>query len=410
LAAVFLGPAAILAAQQPVAPTPTPPPARGSHLTLGAALDMAARQNLDLVAARMQRAVTAAGILISGQRPNPTLGFSASRDLPHESLTLDQPIELGGKRRLRIGVATQERALTDVEITDLERQVRRQVREAYFNAAQARSVTAQRDKALQLTKQLQSTAQARLDAGEIPELEVFQAQLEVLRADADRKVAQQEEKVALSRLNALLNEPAGTDWDLLGEFENLPSAEQLGDLVTKAGASNPALLHLTQEAKIEQSRERLLRAERIPDITVGLGLDMNSPPDYNAALRGQVSVDLPLFSRNQGELAQSRATQSLLDSQAGATRRSIAGEVEAAYYEVDARRSEVQLYRDGLLPASQRLVGLAQDSYSAGKSPIMTVLDAQRNALQLELDYLTSVLELQSAFAQLEETVGVPLD
>jgi len=127
---IWVAPAVLAQVPPGAVPTPAAIPARGSHLTLQAALDTATRQNLDLAAARLQRTVSAAGIQTAAQRPNPFLGFSASRDLPHESLTLDQPIEIGGKRRQRIDVATGENALTDVEITDLERQVRRQGREA----------------------------------------------------------------------------------------------------------------------------------------------------------------------------------------------------------------------------------------------------------------------------------------
>jgi cobalt-zinc-cadmium efflux system outer membrane protein len=257
---------------------------------------------------------------------------------------------------------------------------------------------------------VQGIAQARFDAGEIPQLEVFQAALEVSRAEADWKVSQQEEKVAFSRFNALVNEPAEASWDLMGEFEMLPLGETMSNLISRSGAANPELLHLSQESKIEQSRQLLLRAERVPDLNLEFGLDLNSPGEFRVAPRGQVSVDLPIFSRNNGEIAQSLATQRALESSATAKRRGIAGAVEAAYYELEARRAEVQLYRDTLLEAGRRLEGLAEESYSAGRSPIMTVLDAQRNVQELERNYLDSVFALQAAFSELEETVGVPLD
>src|SRR5262249_8016471 len=153
--------------------------------------------------------------------------------------------------------------------------------------------------------------------------------------------------------------------------------ESLSDLTSRAGAANPELLHLSQELKLEQSKQKLLHAERIPDLNLQFGLDLNSPGDYHAAPSGQVSMHLPLFSRNQGEIAESVAKQRLLEGNAAAKRRGVSGEVEAAYYEVVARRAEVQLYRETLLPAGRRLEGMAQESYSAGKTPIMSALDAQ---------------------------------
>jgi len=390
-------------------PSSVTPPTE-AHLTLKAALDLAIRQNLDLAAARLRRAVKAAGVQIAGQRPNPSASFSAAQDTPHESVAVSQTFELGGKRSQRIEVARQEANLDEMQVPELERQIRLQVRQAYFAAAHARANTAQRAKELELTRRVREIAQARLDAGEIPQLEEFQAALEVSRAEVEGKVAQEQEKVSFSRLNALLNEPAGKSWDLTGEFESLPETPVVDALITKARTTNPELLNVTQQSKLEQSRQMLLRAERVPDFTVEVGADIDAPDEFRVGPRAAVSIDVPIFSRKQGELAQSKATQQQLEGTAAAIKRTLAGEVEAAYYDLAARRAEVQLYRDTLLPASERLASLFQESYSEGRSPIMNVLDAQRTTQQLKREYLDIVLAVHDSFAQLEEAVGVPLE
>src|ERR1051325_1113710 len=99
-----------MAQAPPSAPSSAPSAAASSsqaarHLTLKEALDMGERQNLDLIAARLQRAVSAAGVQIAGQRPNPNGAFGASRDTPHESLAVAQPFQLAGQRAKRIDVA-----------------------------------------------------------------------------------------------------------------------------------------------------------------------------------------------------------------------------------------------------------------------------------------------------------------
>jgi cobalt-zinc-cadmium efflux system outer membrane protein len=395
-------------AQQPAPQTAATPP--GRRLTLAAAFDLATKQNLDLAAARLRRAVMQAGLRIAGQIPNPFVTFGASRDTPHQSLVFDQPIEIGGQRGKRIEMARQEAALTDLEITALERVIRRQVRQSFFGLVAARSLTAQRADALALAKRLQEIAQARFDAGDVPQLEVFQAELEVARADAELTVQQQQEKVALSRLNALLNEPAETQWETLGSLEDAPGAQALVELVSRAAQTNTELAHLAQEMKIEQSRRALLQAERIPNLTVEFGSDFNAPGDFRAGPRGGVSMELPLFSRNQGALAQSAAALRALEGESLATRRSVAGRVEAAYYEWNARQTQVDVYRKSLVPTVRRLEGLAEESYRAGKANLLTVLDSQRNVQQVQREYLDSLLALQVAFAELEETVGAALD
>ena len=382
------------------------------RLTLAAALDLASRQNLDLAAARVQRAVALAGVRVAGERPNPAANFAALRDTPHESLFFDQPVEIGPKRKDRIELARQEGTLAETDISAVERQVRHSVRDAYFALAHARATTAQQAGVLKLAERLHDIARARFEAGDIPQLEVTQAELEVARARADLTVAQQEEKVTLSDLDALLNEPAATNWDLGDAFAMLPPTMALDELLTRAGTSNAEILRIEQEAKVEESRKRLLEAERIPNLGLQFGVDFNSPGPggFQEGPRGQISMELPIFSHNQGEIAQSEANQIALGGQLTAARRAADARVESAYFDLEARRTQVQLYRDTLLPASRQLEEMAEESYRAGKANILTVLGAQHDVQQVERDYLDSLLAVQSAFAQLEEAVGAPLD
>lgn len=381
-----------------------------AKLSLTEALAKADRQNLDLAAERERRAFALAGIQVAKERPNPTLGFSVSRDAPHEGATLDQPLELGPKRGRRIEVAKGESALADLEIAALARQVRHSVRDAYHQAEFTRAVSAQRAELLALARRLHEIAQARFDAGDVPQLEVVQSDLEVARADAELQLAQQEEEVAGSKLNALLNEPKDAHWELADTLETLPIAPSLDELNARAFDSNPDLQHVRQAAAIEQSRANLLRADRIPDLSAGIGADFNNPGSYTAGLRGQFSMNIPIFSRNQGEIAQSVATQHQISRQLLAQQRTIEGEVQAAALEFGARSSQVKIFHDSLAPSAKRLADMAEDSYKAGQSSILTVIDAQRNASQVQREFLDSLLAAHAAFATLEEAVGAPLD
>ncbi len=87
----------------------------------------------------------------------------------------------------------------------------------------------------------------------------------------------------------------------------------------------------------------------------------------------------------------------------------MAGRVEAGYYEWAARQTQVAVYRTSLVPVAERLETMAEESYRAGKTDILFVLDAQRNLLEVERNYLESLASLQLAHATLEESVGGPL-
>jgi len=381
-----------------------------AKLTLQSALDLAEKQNLDLAAARRRRAVALAGVQIARQRPNPSITFEALRDSPHEALLFDQPLELGFKRGRRIEVARQEGVLTEVEIAALARQVRRSTRQAFYRALLARAESARLARLVELAQRLEKIARERFEAGAVPHLEVIQAGLEASRAAADLQVAQQREKVSLSQLNALLNEPAATRWELAGSLEDAKPLPSLPELIQRASQSNPELQRLGQEQKVAQSRRGLLKAERIPNLGLQFGTDLNSPPDFRAGPRGQLALELPLFMRNQGQIAQSLANQQVLEAEGAATARAVAARVEAGYFDLAAQQTQVELYRDRLLPATRQVESLAEESYGAGKTSILSVLAAQQNVQEVERSYLDSLFTLQSLFAALEETVGGPIE
>jgi cobalt-zinc-cadmium efflux system outer membrane protein len=385
-------------------------PQEPPRLTLPSALELADRQNLDLAAARGRREVASAGVRIARQRPNPSVAFTALRDEPHEGLFFDQPLELGGKRQHRIEVARQEGLLTDLDIAALARQVRRNTREAYYELAFARAESERSVRVLKLAQRLKQIAEQRYEAGAAAQLEVTQADLEVSRAEAAYRLAEQQEKISLSELNVLLNEPAETLWTLAGSLEDLPPRIELADLIKRAEGANTELQRLGQEQKLEESHRSLLKAERIPNLELEAGTDFNSPHDFRVGPRSQVLLTLPIFTRNQGEIAQSLANQRVLEAESAATRRTVVGRVEAAYFDLNARLSQVEIYRQTLLPAARRLESLAEESYQAGKANILTVLDAQRNVQEVERENLDVLLTVQTAFAGLEETVGAPLE
>lgn len=379
-------------------------------LTLAQAVDMANRQNLDLIAARAQRAVAAAGVKIAGQRPNPTGNVTVLRDDPHEGWWFDIPLELGSKRQRRIDLARAQGVLTDDDVAALERLTRQNVRDAFFALALARGVTAQKNDAVNLAKRLRDIAQQRFQAGDVPQLEVFQADLVLSQAQADYQVAQQEEKVALSDFNLILNEPPNTEWDLVTALDGLPAEPSLSDLLARASKLNPDLAKISQEEKVEQSQRALYQAQRIPNLTVSLGMDYNSPHNFRYGPRSQVSMEVPIFTHYQGEIAESDASLVALEDQAAATRRAVEGHVESAFLQLDSREAQARLYKDSLMPAADKLEGMAEESYKAGKANILSVLDAQKNVQAVREQYLQSLLAVQQAFAQLEATVGTPLD
>lgn len=384
--------------------------AQESSLDLKQALAAAEIGNLELRAARQQRAVALAGLKIAGQSPNPTISFAAARDLPHESLLWDQPLEIGGQRGKRKALAQEEQKTTEIDITVLSRQIRRRTREAFYRDLLAHAQTEQSKTAFDLASRIADIVHQRFDAGDVAQLEVIQAEVEAARSSADYEAALQTQKVADAQLAALLNRPLDQPLSLQGRLDDLPKPETLLALNEKSMAANVDILRTTQDLATEERRLTLAKALRIPNVDLQAGVDLNSPPDFNVGPRGQIAVALPLFNRGQGEVAQSNARLEFLRLSLQAQKTNASVQVIAAYYDYAAKAGQSNQYGQRIVPQTVKLEDMAEDSYRSGKSNLLTLIDAQRRLNETRKTYLDSLFAVQSSFAILEEAVGASLD
>jgi len=121
-------------------------------------------------------------------------------------------------------------------------------------------------------------------------------------------------------------------------------------------------------------------------------------------------MELPLFSHNQGQISQSLANQQVLSAEATAMERAVSARLEAGYFDIKAQQTQVELYSVKLLPVARQVESMAEESYRSSKASILSVLQAQQNAQEVERSYLESLFALQSMLAGLEETVGGPIE
>jgi len=380
------------------------------RLDLRSALQRAESDNLELRAARQQRAITLAGLQTARQIPNPTITIAALRDSPHESVLWDQAFELGGKRGARIAVAREEQKATELDIRTLSRQVRLRTREAFFRAVLTRAQTQQAKLTLGLAQQLRDSVEQRFELGDVAQLEVIQADVELARIKADYELARALERAADAQLAALLNLPLDRPLDLDGRIEELPLPVTLDVVEQRASQSNPDLQRAAQDLQVEQRRLALAKAQRIPNLDLQAGTDLNAPHDFEVGPRGQIGLSLPIFYHGQGEVAQSTAKVEFLRLSLDAQRTAASTKVAVAFFDYDSKLKQSQQYSNTILPQSVRLQQMATESYTEGKSNLLVVIDAQRKLSDTRKAYLDSLFATQSAFAALEEVVGEPLD
>jgi len=385
-------------------------PAPQAPLTFEAALELATGRNLRVEAARRQRAVREGAVRTAGLRVNPDIIAESSRDTPHQVVSFDVPFEIGGKRARRTDLAREELSLAEGDVQIELRAVRRQVRETFYSLIAATERVRLAENALEIAQRIRDIAQARFDAGAVPRLEVLQADLGVARASTDLDLVRSLQTSVRATLNGVLNLPPDQPTDVTGNLSDHTAASPTYEEARRrASTSNVDLVNLDRQAAVERRRTDLLRAERMPTPVFSLGAVLNAPGEFNAGPRFGISMGLPLFSRNQGEIASSLATSMQLRAQRDATERTIDNAIFGATAKIQAQRQRAAAYAQRLVPTSVDLESLAEESYRAGRTSVLSVLEAQRTVRDVREEALQAALDLQTSIAELEELLGTPV-
>lgn len=388
--------------------TPQPTPS-ATGLTFEQIYELAARDNLLVNAVRRRRAVAEAQILIAGQRPNPDFISGYTRSEPRMNYSVSQLVELGGKRGRRIDVAKNELRLTELDVDAALRTLRHDVRAGYFNLALARNNYELGQQAVVQAKELADIARTRFEAGDIAQFEVLQANLGVDRATNDLDRLANAERIARAVLNQLLNREPEAPLDQRDSLFVRLAAQSTQTLIGQALSQNVELRAVEQQIKTEESRLKLARAQRIPDLTLEPGVETLDSAFPHPGFKMQVTVPLPIFNRNRGEIQRSSAMLDQLRAERDAARQRISSEIGRAALNLETARKQVEFYETRLLPEAERLRLLAIEAYQVGQTGLLSVIDATRNARDVRQAYLQALFDYQTALADLEQAAGVKL-
>jgi cobalt-zinc-cadmium efflux system outer membrane protein len=394
----------LLGTGRPQTPS-TQPTAAG--LSFEELYEIAARDNLQITAVRRRRAVAESAVLIAGQRPNPDFVTSYTRAEPRLQYSVSQLVELGGKRGRRIDVARNELRLTELDLDAALRTLRRDLRGAYFSVTLARNNYELGQQAVAQAKELANIARERFEAGDIAQFEVLQANLAVDRATNDLDRLGNTERIARATMNQLLNRPPESPLDLHDSLFSRIGTVATQDLIARSLSENVDLRTAEQQIVTEQSRLRLARAQRVPDLTLEPGVETLDSAYTHPGFKMQVSVPLPIFNRGGADIRKSSAMLEQLYAERAAARQRIGSEIARAALNVESARKQVEFYETKLLPDAERVRELANEAYRIGQTSLLTVIDATRNAREVRLAYLQALFDYQTAVADLEQAAGV---
>ena len=384
--------------------------AAAEPLSLAKAIELALEGNPEVAAAKRQWEATEGQVLQGRSRPNPELAYSLEDTRSKtrtQSWQLNLPVELGGKRAARTKAAEKTREQAQAQLAELQATVRANVAAAYFDVltAQERLVLA-RDSAA-LAKSSTDTVSKRVAAGKVSPVEESKARVAEAGVRVELAQAASEQRNALSRLFALLGRIDAPYTVLEGKAENLPSVPSLADLQPLISSAPGVVL-----ARIEVDRRKALTAleqsKRVPDVTVSVGMQRSNETQRNVLLFG-VSVPLPIFDRNQGNLLEALKLEDKARDELQAASVRLHSEVAQAQERLSTITAEVQSLQQDVLPGAKSAYDAATIGFENGKFNFLEVLDAQRTYFTAKSQYLKALGEAHRAAADIDRLLGASM-
>ena len=384
--------------------------AAAEPLSLAKAIELALEGNPEVAAAKRQWEATEGQVLQGRSRPNPELAYSLEDTRSKtrtQSWQLNLPVELGGKRAARTKAAEKTREQAQAQLAELQATVRANVAAAYFDVltAQERLVLA-RDSAA-LAKSSTDTVSKRVAAGKVSPVEESKARVAEAGVRVELAQAASEQRNALSRLFALLGRIDAPHTVLEGKAENLPSVPSLVDLQPLIASSPGVVL-----ARIEVDRRKALtdleQSKRVPDVTVSVGMQRSNETQRNVLLFG-VSVPLPVFDRNQGNLLEALKLEDKARDELQAATVRLHSEVAQARERLSTITAEVQSLQQDVLPGAKSAYDAATIGFENGKFNFLEVLDAQRTYFTAKSQYLKALGEAHRAAADIDRLLGASM-
>ncbi len=384
--------------------------AAAEPLSLAKAIELALEGNPEVAAAKRQWEATEGQVLQGRSRPNPELAYSLEDTRSKtrtQSWQLNLPVELGGKRAARTKAAEKTREQAQAQLAELQATVRANVAAAYFDVltAQERLVLA-RDSAA-LAKSSTDTVSKRVAAGKVSPVEESKARVAEAGVRVELAQAASEQRNALSRLFALLGRIDAPYTVLEGKAENLPSVPSLADLQPLISSAPGVVL-----ARIEVDRRKALtdleQSKRVPDVTVSVGMQRSNETQRNVLLFG-VSVPLPVFDRNQGNLLEALKLEDKARDELQAATVRLHSEVAQARERLSTIIAEVQSLKQDVLPGAKSAYDAATIGFENGKFNFLEVLDAQRTYFTAKSQYLKALGEAHRAAADIDRLLGASM-
>ena len=385
------------------------------HLSYSAASTLFSNNSRELLLAKRMLESAQAGAVIAAQKPNPVLSIGVSNfnlnrnqgntnpnggnglvdKTLNSSVQINQLLERGNKRELRMAAAEDAIKASNYDLKDTRRQQTLSLAYAYYDLLLAQESEKIQMSNVALYESTLKAAELRLKAGDIANSDVARIRVDALRVKNDLRQAIANHQKAQANIAYLLGKEneassivATDQWPTMDAA--LSAAANIGEVnLANKISQRPDIL--AAEARTQQAEENRRFANSLKTRDLNLGVQYQHFPGQGPAVGDNTIgafVSIPLFTnyQYQGEVARSEVEFAAALEAKEQARATAIGEISRSRADLNAAIDKVQRFEQQMLGEAQKASDAAEFAYQHGAIGVTDLLDSRRvlRALQLE--------------------------
>jgi outer membrane protein, heavy metal efflux system len=403
-------------ATPPRADTTQPAPVR---ITLDDAIRLALQHDHALAAARSTILQNQAQEITANLRPNPVISWDSQFfPLFHPSsfgldyinnqaqfdLGISYLFERGKKRQHRLEAARDQTEQTRDQVNDTQRQLIFNLSQQFVAVVLAQSTIDLANQDLDSFQQTVDISNERFKLGDLSEGDLLKIRLQLLQFQSDLSAAKVAKVQALAALRQFLGfESVPDNYDVEGALAYNPVHQGVDDLKALALRSRPDLQAAQQGVVAARSQESLAEANGKRDLGVSFDYTHTAGISSGAFF---FNIDLPIFDRNQGEIARTKYAITQAQEQELEAAQQVMTDVTSAYANLKSNDEIIRLYQGGYVDQAKQSRDISEYAYKRGAASLLDYLDSERTYRANQLAYRQALASYMTAVEQMRQAVG----
>lgn len=379
----------------------------GDALTMDDAIRLAMMNHPELARMGYQVSAASAREVQAGLHPNPSFVFdgealgSEAGPGGETAYLLEQEFLTAGKRKKAAAVAEADRVRAQATFRATEFAIATSVRRRFTQAVAAQRRHALLTQLAELSRTLETVANARVEAGDAAEPDRLRAEVVAEQAAIDQAAAESAAIAAQLALVAAIGDASVERIELFDDLDARPTIPDRQIILDLALDRNQRIDLAELGIQRAERAHDLARANATPNVVAAIG-PRYSDPENETTLDVGASIELPIFDRNQGEIAATLADRLSASAALGTVKLNLMSAVSEAWSAYASAQSTIGIYEQSLLPKAERTMSLTREAYEAGKADYLRLLDAQQSYIRSQVAYVDALEALHLAAATLE--------